>query len=155
MTRWHALIAFICIAQVSYGQNQGCLGIEITEFVRNRDARIRVGYALSEQWSAEAISSFHIYGYNINAEDTAIEQGASAELSFRHWIRECYNGTYLSFGVLTAFRKETDMKISLGYSLPIWRCLGIDIGYGLKIIETIKHKVHTSGEITLEIHYIF
>ncbi len=155
MTRWHAIIAFIWIAHVSYGQDQGCLGIEITEFVRNRDARIRVGHGISEQWSAEAISSFHIYNNRCNAEDTDTEHGISAELSFRHWARECYKGTYLSFGVFTAFRKETDMKFSLGYSLPIWKCFGIDVGYGLKIIDTIRHKVPTSGEITLEIHYIF
>ena len=150
MTRWHAFIAFICITQAAFGQNRGCLGIEITEAFRSRNARIRVGYAISEQWSAEAISSFHIYNHQKN-----VEHETSAELAFRHWVRECYKGAYLSFGVFSGFRKETDMRFSLGYSVPIWKSIGIDIGYGFRLIGTIKRKAPESGEITLEIHYIF
>ncbi len=155
MTRWHAFIAFICITQASSGQNHCCLGIELTEAARSRNARIRVGYAISEQWSAEAVSSFHIYNYLKNGEDAVKEHRTSAELTFRHWVRECYKGTYLSLGLFCGFRRETDMRFSLGYSLPIWECLGIDIGYGFRFIDTIRQKAPRSGELTLEIHYIF
>lgn len=155
MARWHAIIAFICLSQALFGQNHGCVGIEITEAVRNRNARIRVGYAFSEQWSAEAISSFHLYHHTSNGENGSQGSGTAAELAFRHWVRECWRGAYLSFGIFAGFKKETDMKISLGYSLPILKSLGVDVGYSFKIIDTIRQKTPTSGELTLEIQYIF
>ena len=155
MRRWHVIIAFFLIAQTASGQNHGCLGIEITEFIRIRNARLRVSYAISEQWSAEATSSFHIYSLWNNLEETAADRGTCAEVAFRHWSQKCYKGVYFSFGAWTGFSRGTDMKFSLGYSLPIWKGLGTDIGYGFKVIDTIKHKTPSSGEITLEIHYIF
>jgi hypothetical protein len=155
MTRWHAIIAFICLSQASFGQNHGCVGIEITEAVRNRNARIRVGYAFSEQWSAEAISSFHLYHHSSNGEDGFQERGTAAELAFRHWVKECWRGAYLSFGIFSGFRTETDMKFSIGYSLPILESIGVDVGYGFKFTSTIRQKTPISGELTLEIHYIF
>ena len=51
---------------------------------------------------------------------------------------------YFSFGAWTGFSRGTDMKFSLGYSLPIWKGLGTDIGYGFKVIDTIKHKTPSS-----------
>ena len=47
------------------------------------------------------------------------------------------------------------MKFSFGYSLPIWKSIGMDIGYGFKVSETIKRKDLASGEISMVIHYIF
>ena len=89
MTRWHALIALIYIAPAAFGQSSGCLGIEITEVIRNSDAKIRIGYSISGQWSAEAVSSFHIRIQENNSADKA----PSMELSFRYWPHECYKGT--------------------------------------------------------------
>lgn len=151
MTRWQAFIAIFCIVQTASGQNRGCLGIEITEPFRRGNAKITLDFTLSQQWSAEAVSSFHICTAGKGMEDMA----PSAELYFRHWVRECYKGNYLSFGVCSGFRRKTDMKFCLGYALPIWKCIGVDIGYGFKVLDTIKQKTPASGEITMEIHYIF
>lgn len=151
MTRWQAFTLFFCIVQAAFGQNPACLGIEITEAVRNADARIRIGYALSQQWSAEASSSFHLCAPKKEAADKA----PSMELSVRHWTRECYKGSYLCLGLVCGFRRITDVKLGLGYSMPICRCIGIDLGYGIEAIDTIRQKAPVSGKITLDIHYIF
>lgn len=151
MTRWHALIALIYIAPAAFGQNSGCLGFEITEVIRNSDAKIRIGYSISGQWSAEAVSSFHIRVQ----ENNSVDKAPSMELSFRYWPHECYKGTYLSMGPVCGFKSDTDLKLGLGYSIPICKCIGIDLGYGIKIIDTIRQKTATSGKITLDIHYLF
>lgn len=151
MTRWQVFITFLCITHTAFGQDHGCLGIEITEFLRSGDTKIRIGFPISQQWSAEAISSFHIYP---PGKETGVS-GPSVELFLRHWVRQCYDGIYLSFGICSGFRTETDMKFSFGYSLPIWKSIGMDIGYGFKVSETIKRKDLASGEISMVIHYIF
>lgn len=151
MTRWRAFIIFFCIVQTTYGQNQGCLGVEITEVLKSGNAKIRIGYCISQQWSAEAISSFHICRLEKNLK----ERGSSIELSFRHWNRECYKGSYLSFSICSGFRKTTDMKFSLGYTLPIYKGIGMDIGYGVSMLEAIRQKTLGSGEFSMDIHYIF
>ena len=151
MTRWQAFIAFFCIVQTAIGQNRCCLGIEITEAVRSGNARIRAGYSISRQWSAEAVSSFHIYTPGKNTED----RYPTAEISFRHWVRECYEGNYISFGICSEFREKTDMNLRIGYSLPGWKGFGMDVGFGFKVLDVIRRKTIESGEITMEIHYIF
>ena len=118
MARWKILIAALCIVQTSYGQNHGCIAAEMTEIIRNANARIRIGYAFSSDWTAEARSSFPA-------------KGSRVELSVRHWPKGCYSGTYISSGITSTFRKDTDMLLGIGYCLPLWKRLGLDIGYML------------------------
>lgn len=151
MTRWQAFLAIFFIVQAASGQNRTCLGVEITETVRNGNTKIRTGYAISQQWSAEAVSSFHICTPGKKKED----RNTSMELSFRHWCRECYKGSYMSFGIRSGFREETDMTFGLGYSISVWKGIGMDIGYGFKVLDVIRCKTLASGKITMEIHYIF
>lgn len=155
MTRWQALIAFLCITQASAGQNSGCIGLEITEAVRSGNARIRIAYGLSDQWSAEVLSSFHIKSTRSENEKTSGIHNGYVDLSFRHWCRKFSKGPYFSLGIFSGVRQRTDMKFCLGYAIPIWKGIGMDIGYGFKVLDTIRQNSAASGEITLEIHYCF
>ena len=142
MTRWKVMIAALCIAHVSYGQNPGCAAAEITEIIRSANARIRIGYAFSPAWSGEARASFPA-------------SGSRLELSVRHWPDECYKGIYISTGIISRFRKDPDMTLSLGYCLPVWKGFGLDFGYGLQVVDTIRKGTPDTQELTIEIYYIF
>ena len=84
------------------------------------------------------------------------EDGLSEwEFFFRHWAKECYKGGYISLGMAGGFRQSADMKIGIGFSIPIYRGLGIDIGYGIRMLHTIKAKELYIKDITLELHYAF
>lgn len=155
MTRWHALILFVFISQASFGQNHICLGADLTEIIRNGNAGLRLGCSISEQWSAEAASSFHLTCIRQGLQRPVTSRSVSCELSFRHWVRKCYNGAYFSFGLFNGFRKEADMTFSMGYSLPVLECIRLDIGYRLMILDTIKYRRGESGELRLELDYIF
>ena len=155
MTRWQAFIALICITQASFGQNHGSVGIEITEAFRNGNVRIRIGYAFTELWSAEAMTSFSINTPDSDQDGDIFNYSSTLELDFRHWIHESYKGTYFSFGVMSGFKKENDMKFRLGYSLPIWKGFGLDIGYGFMVLETIRQRKPAHEEITFELFYKF
>ena len=155
MTRWYVLIALICICQASYAQNSWCAGIEITEIARSGNPRIRIGHALSDHWSAEARSSFHISRARPAEEKMADIRSTVCELSFIHWTRECYKGMHLSLGVSTGFRKDTDIRLGLGCCLPVWKNIGLDIGYDFKLFEAIKTKEIQSEELTIELLYTF
>lgn len=142
MTQWKVLIAALCIAHASYGQSHGCIALEMTEIIRSTNARIRVGYAFSSEWSAEARASFP-------ASDSRLE------LSVRHWPKGCYNGTYISTGIISKFRKDPDMTLSLGYCIPVWKGIGVDIGYCFRVIDTVRKDVPDTQELTIELYYIF
>jgi hypothetical protein len=47
------------------------------------------------------------------------------------------------------------MNLRIGYSLPVWKGFGMDVGFGFKVLDVIRRKTIESGEITMEIHYIF
>lgn len=155
MTRWQILTALLCITQAALAQNQGCMGIEITEAFRNGNARIKVGYAISGQWSAEARSAFHICRIPHGQEDTAVSNAPSMELLIRYWPHKCYSGTYISFSTISIFRKSTDIMLNIGYSIPVFKNTCLDIGYGIKLFDSIINKSSRSGAMTLEIYYTF
>ena len=152
MARWYAILAFIFIVQTSFGQNSRYLALEITEIIRSGNPRISIGHVISDHWSIEARSSFHFSPVKPDQAGTAATKSTMMELSLRHWRYGCYKYMYLSLGVLTGFRKETDMKLGLGYSVPVWKNIGLDIGYGFRVIEAINNG---SGEITIELFYTF
>lgn len=151
MSRWKTLAAALFITHASMAQNQGCIAAEITEAYRSGYARIRTGYSFTPGWSAEVRSSFHIF----RTEGVADKRRSAFELSFRHWQKECYNGSHISLGITTGFRDKTDMTLGIGYCLPVWRGIGIDIGYGIRVLETIRLKSPGAEELTIEICYIF
>lgn len=151
MTHWQVLTAFLCLYSASFGQNRGCLGIEITEIIRSGNAGIQISHAISEKWSSDAVASFHIY----TPTNKSTESKTYVELSFRHWVRECYEGAYLSFGVFSGFKQKTDIKLKFGYSFPAWKCIGMDIGYGFSLIDSIRQKTSASGKLSITINYRF
>ena len=155
MERWKALIIFFCLSAAAYGQDSARVGLDMAETAGNGNIRIIISHTFAPQWSAGGSASFRIMN-DITSYMDFPEDGLSEwEFFFRHWAKECNKGGYISLGMAGGFRQSADMKIGIGFSIPIYRGLGIDIGYGIRMLHTIKAKELYIKDITLELHYAF
>lgn len=148
MTRLKALITALCIVQSAFCQDRICIGWNIAETARNGNAEIKIGYAFSSHWSAEGYSSFRILPPSEGVCSSGKEVSGYG-LAFRYWPDGHFKGGSISFGITSGFKAQTDMTLSAGYTLAVWKCLYIDIGYGIRVLETIRSDV--SDEISIEI----
>lgn len=155
MERWKALIIFLCLCAAAYGQDSARIGLDMAETVGNGNIRIVISHTFAPQWSAGGSASFRIINDIASYMDFP-EAGLSEwEISFRHWAKECYKGGYISLGMTGGFRQNADIKTGIGFSIPIYRGLGIDIGYGIRMLHTVRHKELYIKDFTFELHYAF
>lgn len=143
------------MAQLSFAQSRGCVATDMAEVVSSGNAGIRAGHTILPSWSAEAGASFHIGRTYPGKDGLAQKAATSMELSFRHWPHGCYKGMYISTGVLCRFRKDTDLTVGAGYCQPLWKGIALDIGYSLKVIDTIRRYDSGYKGLRIEICYIF
>ena len=149
MTRLKAFITALFIAQLSFCQDRMSIGWNIAEAARNGNADIRTGYAFSGHWSAEAHSSFRLFNPTDGAGISDRKRLSGYGMAFRYWPGRCFEGASLAFGAAVGFRLQPDMTLNAGYSLTVWKCIGIDIGYTIMVFDSIRNDL--SDEMSIEI----
>ena len=155
MAKWKAAIIFILFSTTACGQDSGRIGADLAETARNGNLKIMISYGFAPHWSSEASSSFRIIN-SISQNPFFSEAGYSKwEISFRYWPTECYKGASIAIGTVFGFRLEPDMKVDTAYSIPIMKHISLEIGYGLRILETVRNGRPDSKDIRIAAYYRF
>lgn len=153
MARCQAFIIALALSAPSFGQGFTSIGTDVAETAESGKVRIIVSHAFSDRWTSEASASFRITadqeGYRCFTGEGYSEQ----ELSFRYWAREHHIGASVSLGIVGGFNQSPDMKIGAGYDIPLWKGFHINIGYGLKLLDTLRNKGRSIRSISIELHY--
>lgn len=155
MTKWKAIIILICLGTAASGQNSGRIGADIAETAGNGNLRIIISHSFAPHWSSEASASFRIIN-RLSGHPFFSEEGHSEwEIGFRYWPEKYRKGFSISLGAVHGSERKTDMKIGAGYSIPIIRNIDIGIGYGVRIMDTIRKIKSGYNDISIEIYYRF
>lgn len=153
MTRSTTLIIALAISTLSFGQNHLSIGADIAETAENGNMRIIICHAFAQMWSSEASASFRI-GNSIWPDKAFSGNGYSEwEMSFRYWVQEQHKGASIALGIVSGFKQIPDVKINFAYTIHIWKGIHINIGYGLRMMQTIKGTKPGAQDIAIEIHY--
>lgn len=155
MIKWKVSIILCCICNAVFGQNSARIGADIAEFAENGNMRIIISHAFTQHWSTEASASFRIA--ESLSENTFYKTNGHSEweLIFRYWLQKCYRGLSISLGAIQGFRQKTDMRIGAGYSIPVTRRISIDIGYGVRLLDSIRNITPEYNDIHIEVYYRF
>lgn len=154
MKRWKASIIAICICTTVLCQEKVSIGTDISETIRNGNVKIQTSFAFTRHWTVETSTSFRIPACR-NGNGISETGDYWSEMAFRHWKDGCFNGISVAFGAVRGFTKETDITISIGYSISIWKGISINMGYGIRVFDTIKGKDPKTDGISIEICYRF
>lgn len=71
------------------------------------------------------------------------------------WPQKTHEGPCISLGGRHRDRTGADFIIGLGYYIPVWRGLGVDLHYQIGMIETYKSAELSLGGIRGGLHYVF
>ncbi len=153
MTRCTALIIALAVSTLSFGQNYLSIGTDLAETAENGNMRIILSHAFSKTWSSEASASFRI-GNGLWHNKTFTDNGYSEwEMAFRYWIQEQHEGASVALGIVSGFKQIPDLKITVAYTIHLGKGIHINIGYGLRMMQTIKGIKPSTQDIAIEIHY--
>lgn len=153
MTRCTALIITLAVSTLSFGQNYLSIGTDLAETAYNGNMRIIISHAFSQMWSSEASASFRI-GNDLWHNRTFSGNGYSEwEMSFRYWAQDKHKGASVALGIVSGFKQIPDLKINVAYTIPLWKGIHINIGYGLRMMQSIKGIKPGTQDIAIEIHY--
>ena len=72
-----------------------------------------------------------------------------------YWPQKTYRGPHIFLGGLLRDRTGPDILIGLGYCIPVWKGLGIDLKYQIGIIETYNTDSLPTEGIRGGFHYVF
>ena len=87
--------------------------------------------------------------------DRDIETFQESCLYIDYWPADAFEGTYIRLGGRIRDREGPDMIIGLGYTMRVWKGLGIETGYSLGVIEVLnKQKLSIDG-IKAGFYYVF
>lgn len=156
MAKWKAAIILIFICVNISGQNGGRIGADPAATAANGNIRIIISHAFAPHWSSEASASFRIIN-DLSEKPFFSEDGHSQwEIAFRYWPGQCHKGASISMGAVHGGPGlQTDMKIGAAYSIPIMKHIDLDIGFGLRLMESIRIRKVQLRDIRIEIYYRF
>lgn len=156
MAKWKAAITLIFICTSVSGQNAGRIGADLAATAGNGNIRIIISHAFASHWSSEASASFRIIN-SLSENPFFSEKGYSQwEIAFRYWPERCHKGASISIGAMHGGSgQNTDMKIGAAYSIPIMKHFDLDIGFGLRLMDSIRIKEVQLRDIRIEIYYRF
>ncbi len=155
-----------------FGQERKIVGTDLAALLCKGQAMIFGGYALGQNWSAEAEVSLNIkylsdilsdleeshwkelYGYE-SPEVKLKEDFAQCAVSFCFWPRSCHDGAMLSIGGEIRDRKGPDLTVGIGYYCKIWKGLRIGVIYRTRMLENINNGKLSLEGININLGYAF
>ncbi len=145
---------------------------DLSSAVMSRMVRIGYSHSFSSGWSAEGRMEIPIL---MNSKDHEAEREHNSMLTgkddsehavprtsypymmigFRYWPGEYHDGVYLGFFCTHGHRDGTDMAAEFGYAVRIWKHLGMELGYCVRLIEGLESGIFNTEGIRIGIDYIF
>ena len=169
-----SILLMACICSIrGMAQSHLTIGTDIISELAFRTVRIYSSYGFHHNWSAtieagldlgimhnnidllnkehgEAIGNFSVEGKNEFRKDFST---LCMHLDF--WPQKTHKGPCIFFGGLIRDRTGPDILMGLGYHIPIWKGLGIDLRYQIGIIDTYKTNYLPIEGLRGGFHYVF
>ncbi len=167
------LCFFACVSafcQTGAG-TRAAISVDITSAIIKRNLHMVLNHSFSARWSAEAEFSLPFPAPVMNEEkaghEAMLEENEDAgkgtpggnALTFTtgvsFWPRKFMDGAYIGLHCFHDIRAGTGLAIDCGYTINVWKCLGVTAGYRLRMPECIRSGVFGTDGITIEINYLF
>ena len=167
------LLACFCSVP-GMAQSRILVGTDVISGLASRTIQIHGSYGFHHNWSAEIEAGVNVTAMHEATDILSKEHGEALgndmaeEISdeFRrdfttlaihidYWTQKAHRGLCFSMGGCIRDRTGPDMNIGMGYYIPIWRGLGIDLRYQIGIIETYKNAKLPVEGIRGGLHYVF
>lgn len=165
-------MAYFCSIQ-GMAQTKLTIGTDIISGLAFRTIEIYGSYGFHPNWSAaiEAGLDIGMMHNNTSVLDkehseaisklTAKESNefrkdfSTLSMHLDFWPQKTHKGLCISLGGLLRDRTGPDILMGLGYYIPIWKGLGINLRYQIGIIETYKTDNLPTDGIKGGFHYVF
>ena len=157
----------------SMAQSQLLVGADILSELTFGAIKIHGSYGFHPHWSAAIEAGIDLnaipgeinpldkehgegLGYGTEKEEPEFRKDCSTLcIHIDFWPQKTHKGPCISLGGRHRDRTGADFIIGLGYYIPIWRGLGIDIHYQMGMIETYKSNELSLSGIRGGLHYVF
>ena len=159
----------------SSGQvRKGSLSVytEPLKYFKRGLATIGFDYSFNENWSAEgSVSLPLIIRKGIDCEETehksdlskhnitGAEDMSASRSEYRmgicFWMKKHTDGTFLRVSCACRTGHGADLILGAGYALPVWRGIGVCIGYEVGVMSVARSDVHESKDINIRLLYRF
>ncbi len=144
-------ISFVFICGLAYGQDRphakAAVSLGIASLISENAIAIKFCHRFGEGWSAGG--GFFIPYSNDRASYPEFTMG------IRYWPGSSLEGPYIGLGCRHNLISGPEMTAGCGYSIRIWRCIGLSIGYELRIPGNAKSTVIKSDGITIDLNFRF
>ena len=139
-----------------------------------KSANISTSYSFAQKWSAgadiemnlktiirqqEDIVSDHLKDLSITEESThmnrSIESFQKVSIYIDYWLEDTFKGAYIRLGGDIRDREGPDMTIGVGYTMRIWKGLGIETGYNLGVIDALNKQKLSADGLKAGFYYVF
>ncbi len=166
-----AACLFACIS--ASGQKAGShktgISIDMASMITDMNIRFRFSHSFCRNWSAEGGMSLQVPGFMKKTEeetehDSMLEdedlpkptpRKPGFRIGIRYWCGQFLDGGYLEISCLHDLNSRTDLHIEGGYVMKVWGGVGISVGYGIGLFESIRSgKFGTSG-VNIGLNYSF
>ncbi len=165
------MLACISASGQEAGNPKAGISIDMASIITDMNIRFGFSHYFCGNWSAEGGMSLQIPGLRKKTEEEAEHDGTLAEegrteaphaepapgfrIGIRYWPGKSPGGGYIEIACHHDLKSGTDLHIGGGYVMKIWGGIGISIGYGAGLFESIRTgKFGTSG-VNIGLNYSF
>lgn len=169
-----SIFLLACFCSVSgRAQSRISVGTDIMTGLTSGTIQIHGSYGFHHNWSAAIEAGVNVTAMH-EAEDVLSKEHREAlgkdmteesdgfrrdfttlSLHIDYWTQNTHRGLCFSMGGHLRDRSGPDLTIGMGYYIPIWRGLGINLRYQIGIIETYKNAKLPVDGIRGGLHYVF
>jgi len=177
-----AVLTTLCILMTSSAIS--CHSAEKTDYIKTGidiisaaclgTIRIEALYGFSEKWSVGSEIGINLKAMKTYTEDIGTIHKNDLEeqikpiatdrfrqvfqeisLSIQYWPVKMFSGPFIHVGMTHKDRDRPDCFTGMGYSIHIWKDLGLTLMYRLMIMDAIKKRNISAEGIRIGINYIF
>lgn len=149
-----AIVLILLTGTVCNGQKRHrCMtGIDLSSIARERVIGLYSGISVGSRWSVcsgafAKIPQIRVdEGTRLHREDLMLETPAekedrgdliAAQIGAQYWVRDIFEGPFISFGAMTSSSHNIEFPLSVGYVCGIWKGLRISVSYNIHVLNTI------------------